>query len=422
MIKLVIIADDLTGALDTGVQFSKKNMSTIVTTDLNFNFEDICKEADVVVVDTESRHIPAAEAKERVKSVLSKFNKEEIRFFYKKTDSTLRGNLGSEIEGFMEGLNINEVSFIPAFPSGKRTVKDGVLYVNNVKLAETQFAMDILNPVTDSFIPDIIKKQSDINVKLKDINEEFSPLDDKEKHIYIFDSENMEDMENIGKVLYNKNKLNYTIGNAGFAEILTHYIKSDTKKEEIILEDDRILFVCGSVNITSLKQCKYAEKIGYCSDSLKFGNIISEDYKNSDNYITDKEYFKEKINNNKKFLLRTSDSEDVIKKAIEYTEKNSISMEDLTSNIANSTGQLVSDLIREHEIRNLIIFGGDTLMGILKNIGCQYIIPVSEIFPGVVFTRAVGKDTAINVITKAGGFGEESIIERINEFLEKHSI
>ncbi|MDH6457398.1 uncharacterized protein YgbK (DUF1537 family) [Fusobacterium sp. PH5-7] len=422
MIKLVIIADDLTGALDTGVQFSKKNMSTIVTTDLNFNFEDICKEADVVVVDTESRHIPAAEAKERVKSVLSKFNKEEIRFFYKKTDSTLRGNLGSEVEGFMEGLNINEVSFIPAFPSVKRTVKDGVLYVNNVKLAETQFAMDILNPVTDSFIPDIIKKQSDINVKLKDINEEFFPLNDKEKHIYIFDSENMEDMENIGKVLYNKNKLNYTIGNAGFAEILTHYIKSDTKKEEIILEDDRILFVCGSVNITSLKQCKYAEKIGYCSDNLKFGNIISEDYKNSDNYITDKEYFKEKINNNKKFLLRTSDSEDVIKKAIEYTEKNSISMEDLTSNIANSTGQLVSDLIREHEIRNLIIFGGDTLMGILKNIGCQYIIPVSEIFPGVVFTRAVGKDTAINVITKAGGFGEESIIERINEFLEKHSI
>lgn len=422
MIKLVIIADDLTGALDTGVQFSKKNMSTIVTTDLNFNFEDICKEADVVVIDTESRHIPADEAKERVKSVLSKFDKKEIKFFYKKTDSTLRGNIGSEIEGFMEGLNINEVSFIPAFPLSKRTVKDGILYVDNIKLAETQFAMDILNPVTDSFIPDIINKQSDINVKLKDIDEEFSPLDGKEKHIYIFDSENMEDMENIGKVLYNKNRLNYTIGNAGFAEILTPYIESDTKKEEIILKDDRILFVCGSVNITSLKQCKYAEKIGYCSDSLKFSNIISEDYKNSDNYITDKEYFKEKINNNKKFLLRTSESEDVIKKAIEYTEKNSISMEDLTSNIANSTGQLVSDLIREHEIKNLIIFGGDTLMGILKNIGCQYIIPVSEIFPGVVFTRAVGKDTSINVITKAGGFGEESIIERINEFLEKHSV
>lgn len=422
MVKLVIIADDLTGALDTGVQFSKKNMSAIVTTDLNFNFEDICKEADVVVIDTESRHIPAYEAKERVKSALSKFDKKEIKFFYKKTDSTLRGNIGSEVEGFMEGLNIDEVSFIPAFPLGKRTVKDGVLYVNNVKLAETQFAMDILNPVTDSFIPDIINKQSDINVKLKDINEEFSPLDNKEKHIYIFDSENMEDMENIGKFLHNKNRLNYTIGNAGFAEVLTHYIKSDTKKEDIILEDDRILFVCGSVNITSLKQCKYAEKIGYCSDSLKFTNIISEDYKNSDNYITDKEYFKEKINNNKKFLLRTTDSEDVIKKAIEYTEKNSIPMEELTSNIANSTGQLVSDLIREHDIKNLIIFGGDTLMGILKNIGCQYIIPVSEIFPGVVFTRAVGKDTAINVITKAGGFGEESIIERINEFLENHSI
>lgn len=41
MIKLVIIADDLTGALDTGVQFSKKNISTIVTADLNFNTRNL---------------------------------------------------------------------------------------------------------------------------------------------------------------------------------------------------------------------------------------------------------------------------------------------------------------------------------------------------------------------------------------------
>ncbi|MEQ3305941.1 four-carbon acid sugar kinase family protein [Fusobacterium varium] len=422
MIKLVIIADDLTGALDTGVQFSKKNISTIVTADLNFNAEEISKDADVIVIDTESRHISAAEAKKRVKSVLSKFDKKKIKFFYKKTDSTLRGNIGSEIEGFMEGLDINEVSFIPAFPLSKRAVKDGILYVNDVKLSETQFAMDILNPVTDSFIPNIINKQSNINVEIKDINTDFPSKIDKEKNIYIFDSQNMEDMENIGKILYDKNKLNYTIGNAGFAEILTHYIKTDTKKEDIILEDNKVLFVCGSVNITSLKQCKYAEKTGYCSDTLNFNDIILENYKSSDNYINTKEYFKEKINNNNKFLLKTSDSEDVIKKAIEYTEKNSISMENLTSNIANSTGQLVSDLIKEQNIRNMIVFGGDTLIGILKNIECQYIIPVSEIFPGVVFTKAVGKETAINVITKAGGFGEENIIERINEFLEKHSI
>ncbi|RHG38748.1 four-carbon acid sugar kinase family protein [Fusobacterium varium] len=422
MIKLVIIADDLTGALDTGVQFSKKNISTIVTADLNFNTEEISKDADVIVIDTESRHISAVEAKKRVKSVLSKFDKKKIKFFYKKTDSTLRGNIGSEIEGFMEGLDINEVSFIPAFPLNKRTVKDGILYVNDVKLSETQFAMDILNPVTDSFIPNIINKQSNINVEIKDINTDFPSKIDKEKNIYIFDSQNMEDMENIGKILYDKNKLNYTIGNAGFAEILTYYIKTDTKKEDIVLEDNKVLFVCGSVNITSLKQCKYAEKTGYCSDTLNFNDIILENYKSSDNYINTKEYFKEKINNNNKFLLKTSDSEDVIKKAIEYTEKNSISMENLTSNIANSTGQLVSDLIKEQNIRNMIVFGGDTLIGILKNIKCQYIIPVSEIFPGVVFTKAVGKETAINVITKAGGFGEENIIERINEFLENHSI
>lgn len=103
-------------------------------------------------------------------------------------------------------------------------------FVNDVKLSETQFAMDILNPVTDSFIPNIINKQSNINVEIKDINTDFPSKIDKEKYLYFWFTK-YEDMENIGKILYDKNKLNYTIGNAGFAEILTHYIKTDTKKK-----------------------------------------------------------------------------------------------------------------------------------------------------------------------------------------------
>lgn len=419
MAKLVIIADDLTGALDTGVQFSKKNMSVAVTTDINCDFENEFNEMDVIVIDTESRHISKEQAKKRVKSAVSKFNREKVEFFYKKMDSTLRGNIGSELEGFMEGLGINELSFVPAFPSGKRTVKNGILYVNGVKLADTQFAQDILNPVNDSYIPDIIGKQTDIKVLKSEIHN-LVPNEDKEnqeRKIYLFDSENIEEMAEIGRGLNEKKLLNFTAGNAGFAEILTDYLNIEGKKPKISIDDKRILFVCGSVNITSLNQCRFAEKIGYISKSLNFNDIISEKYSSSRNYMADREYFKMKLEAHEKLLLKTSSSDDVIKIALEYSKRNNIPMETLTLNIAENTGKLVSEIVKDKKIQNLIVFGGDTLMGILKNIGCRYIVPVAEILPGIVFTKAVGKEFTVNVITKAGGFGEEDVVQKIEKFI-----
>ena len=425
MAKLVIIADDLTGALVTGVQFSKKNMSVAVTTDINTDFVKEFSDIDVVVIDTESRHISKEEAKKRVKSAVSKFNREKTEFFYKKMDSTLRGNIGSELEGFMEGLGISELSFVPAFPSGKRTVKNGILYVNGVKLADTQFAHDILNPVTESFIPDIINNQTDIKVLKTNIHDLIPSENDKNsenKKIYLFDSENIDEMAEIGKALKEKKLLNFTAGNAGFAEILTNYIETDSKKSKILIDDKRILFVCGSVNITSLNQCGFAEKIGYISESLNFKDIISDKYSSSRNYMTDREYFKMKLEAHKKLLLKTSSSDNVIKIALEYSKKNNIPMETLTLNIAQNTGKLVSDIVKDKKIQNLIVLGGDTLMGILKNIDCKYIIPITEILPGIVFTKVVGKDITVNVITKAGGFGEENVIQEIERFIENNII
>lgn len=418
MIKLVIIADDLTGALDTGVQFTKKNMSVAVTQNLDLDFEKEFSDRDVVVIDTESRHISKEEAKEKVKAIISKFSKDKIEFFYKKVDSTLRGNIGSEIEGFVESIGINEVSFIPAFPSGKRIVKNGILYVDGIKLENTQFAHDILNPINNSYIPEIIKRQSKLEVEKADINN-LELKKSQNSKIYLFDSENNNDMEIIGAELFKRKLLNYTVGNAGFAEVLASYINTENKEEEILIEDKRIFFVCGSVNIVSLEQCKVAEEIGFLSKSLKFDNIISENYISSNKYVEDKRFISDKFKISEKVLLKTSDSDKVIENALNFSKLHNIPIEKLTKIIADNTGRLVTNIIKENGVRNLIVFGGDTLIGILKNIECEYIIPIKEILPGVVFTKVVLKNKSfINVITKAGGFGEKNLITKVDIFLK----
>ena len=55
MIKLVITADDLTGANDSAVQFAAQGMKTVATVP-GSDYESI-KDAEVLVADTESRDI-----------------------------------------------------------------------------------------------------------------------------------------------------------------------------------------------------------------------------------------------------------------------------------------------------------------------------------------------------------------------------
>ena len=104
----------------------------------------------------------------------------------------------------------------PAFPDSKRVVKDGILYVNGQKITETAFAKDILNPITDDYIPDILRKNTDL-----DIIEYFKETSEcTGNKVYLFDSTSKEDMLQIREELFNKNLLTYTAGSAGFAEII----------------------------------------------------------------------------------------------------------------------------------------------------------------------------------------------------------
>ena len=61
--QLLVIADDFTGALDTGIQFARHGIATtlFLSDALTAGLLADCQ-ADVVVADTESRHLPPEDA------------------------------------------------------------------------------------------------------------------------------------------------------------------------------------------------------------------------------------------------------------------------------------------------------------------------------------------------------------------------
>ncbi|MGH3425384.1 MAG: four-carbon acid sugar kinase family protein, partial [Nocardioidaceae bacterium] len=110
---VVVIADDLTGAGDTAVQFTAAGWST----ELQLHPAD--SSAEVVALTTDSRALSAERAAQRVaataRAVLERGGGPRI---YKKIDSTLRGPVRAEVEAVLGVLGDDIVAVVcPAFPA-----------------------------------------------------------------------------------------------------------------------------------------------------------------------------------------------------------------------------------------------------------------------------------------------------------------
>ena len=128
MEKLWIIADDFTGALDTGVQFAARGASVRVLP-WGDPPEDGA-DAQVLVIDSESRHLSPEAARRAVFRLASLAKERGVSFLYKKTDSALRGNIGSELAAAMEAMGGERLAFVPAYPRLGRTTRGGIHYVD----------------------------------------------------------------------------------------------------------------------------------------------------------------------------------------------------------------------------------------------------------------------------------------------------
>ena len=159
MLRLLMIADDFTGALDTGVQLAAHGIPTQVVVgqaDLS-----ACS-STVLVVDTETRHLPAAKAAKAVEKLTRSAVENGVGCIYKKTDSALRGNIGAELAALLKASGARNLPFLPAFPQIGRTTKKGVHYIDGVPVNESPFGIDPFEPVRCAEVTKLIHLQTEI--------------------------------------------------------------------------------------------------------------------------------------------------------------------------------------------------------------------------------------------------------------------
>jgi len=241
MRKVLVLADDLTGALEAGVLLEGASVAL-----------HSAPEGAAVVIDTESRHLPPEQARRRVSAWIEQIPAELI---YKKTDSTLRGNIGAELAALPPG----RIHYAPAYPRLGRTVRGGRLYVNGEPVEHTAFARDPLSPVTEGGIRNVLARQG-------------APLE----RIVIHEGATDEDLEGAADACAGEPAPRLAAGPAGLLAVLARRLRLDRRRAPVP-RADCCLVINGSAHPASRAQMGAAAEAGVFAGGWRAGAIQDVD-------------------------------------------------------------------------------------------------------------------------------------------------
>lgn len=132
--RVLILADDLSGAADCAAPFAQRGLRTVVTLGVRHDLDD----ADVVAIDADTRRLSASAAAAQIAELVREYAPADGALFFKKIDSQLRGHIGVEIAAALRELrNFRPAAraiVAPAFPKQCRVTRGKQQYVNGVRL------------------------------------------------------------------------------------------------------------------------------------------------------------------------------------------------------------------------------------------------------------------------------------------------
>lgn len=414
--KIGIIADDFTGASDIGSFMTLSGAQTLLLNGIEkkpaINYELY----DVIVIALKSRSSSKIEAisdtNHALKFLLEEgFNK--IYFKYGSTfDSTEKGNIGPVADFLMEQLNEKYTVIVPSFPLNGRTVEEGRLYIDGIKIEDTHMRNHPANPMKDSNLVKLLENQSkyrafNVNVEqLKLFSEdknklmEFLTQYNEYEHFYIIPDYYE---ENHGKLIANvfqhlKLFTGASVYGGWIYQVLTDKFtdkypsstnESDSSYDENIRESSIVL--AGSLSKATQEQIIKFRKYNFPTYEIKSSTL-------AEGYVQEKNNIKEFIKNNAKLPL------------LVHSEQ---SLEE------SSVGKLIEDMLSdlavfaiEQNIKNIVVAGGETSGAVVQKLEATAFEISNSISPGVPILIPQEKQIKYNIVLKSGNFGDDNFFMR----------
>lgn len=414
MPKILVIADDYTGANDTGILLKEKGGFEAVSFLSVNEIEKFDSDRDVFCISTDTRDKKSQYSYNLIRDITCRF-KNNVKLISKRIDSTLRGNVGSEIDAVLDELGPEYRAVVVAsYPSSGRICLGGCVLVNGVPLEKTNVSSDIKTPVKSSSVIGIIKSQSRKSVgyvPLEDVlrGAEFlkKKIEEKSERIIVIDAVNNEDIMIIADACTSLKEKIVSVDPGPFTAFV-----SINRLKSIKSASYRSLMVIGSITELTRKQLKYFERhqkiLIY---NVNVNNLIDNF---EDELGKTLDYIKKDYRKYKYLCITTS--------LVKFQMKHGINLDlsDIISDRLNKIARKILDM-KEFNIKLIYLSGGDTAQGFLKNVNSTAMELLEEIIPLAVYGKIIGGEfNGLNVVTKGGLIGDETSMVFIMSTVEKN--
>ncbi|MFD1862141.1 four-carbon acid sugar kinase family protein [Planococcus chinensis] len=416
-----IIADDFTGANDTGVRLAQKGLKSKVLLTDSIDYSRLPEQdIDVWIIDTNSRAMGPRAAYEAVFQEISRLSGCGIQSFYKKVDSTLRGSVASELKAMQDASGLDLIFLAPAFPAMGRTVEDGVLLVNGKPVAETEFAKDPKTPVLHSYIPDLLADGgSKTAVLTKEILRGLKPEQWVDEQLrdgvqwIVCDTVEEGDFRKLSELA---KRLDVAVGWAGSAGMINHlYTEYERENTENTLEGplEKVLVLSGSLS----------GKTGEQLEALKLRpNTLMIEVDPLDLLEGEAEVFegvsrKVRTDEFDCAVIYVYGSQENRRKTASWAEMNGRTANQIGQAISAGIGKLARQALETTAFDALIMTGGDTAKDICSELGIHDMELRFEVEAGLPLGMVAWNNKEMPAITKAGGFGNAESLSNAVDYL-----
>lgn len=406
MDRYLIIADDFTGANDTGVQLKRRGLRTsVVFAGRKPPVDDGC-----VVVDTESRGVTAEEAAEAVRLACGELNFDDYKYVIKKVDSTLRGNIAAEVAVLDEAYRPELVVFCPALPAMGRTNEDGIHRLKGVPLTQTELAADPKNPVREDNITRLLSGAYGEQVRHIPLNQVRTGFDLSGGRVFTFDAVTDEDMRFVIAGALGTGRRVLWIGASALADNIM----------ELERRTAPVLGVIASVSDVTGGQVRSAEAAGVRTVVVPFHELLSGG-KSPENYV--REAADSLLSGRDTMLVSSSTlSRGELDASRAEGERQGMTLAEVSDYVRYTMGDMAAQVLGQCELSGVFVTGGDTALGLLESLGAAGSEILSEVSVGIPMMRLIGgRAEGVKMVTKAGAFGSPDAIKHAFRKLKDES-
>lgn len=358
---ILVLADDLTSALDGAAPFAEHGLRARVLLDRDAS-EGAGAEVDALDLDT--RFAEPDRAYARFVKVAGRAGASTI--VYKTVDSTLRGNVAAEVAGALDGAGRTRALFAPAFPAGGRTTVDGRQLLDGMPLERTVFARDVRNPVLTGSIAALFDGAAD-RIDIRDARS------DADLDAIVAGEPRTEE------VLW--------VGSPGLAGALARKLgKGQAPAARAGAPAGRVLVVVGSLHPANADQIDELQRAGTPVVRL------TEDEGDDDDAARAARHG-----------LQTERTTCLVSPRVADTRA-----PDAAERMTRRLGAVAAAIAEDYD--GLVVTGGDTARRVVDALRARSIELSGQVLPGVPYGTLVLTDGEIGFAAKAGGFGDRTAL------------